>query len=230
MFTQKSDTWLMTPVPDGLTPERAVFVNLLEVAVNCHLDVPIRHGDCVVVYGQGVVGSLIAQMALRSAGRLIVVDPIEVRRTAALAWGAHAAVAPADAPAVIAELSGGRGVDVAIEATGSPAALQAAIVATGQEGTIAVVSFFGLRQVPLILSPEFHYRRHRIISSQVSSLGSGLQPRWVPARRNQVAFDLLKTDWLQTPVTHRLPFARAAEAYEILDKTPQLATGIVLEY
>lgn len=229
-FTVRSDSWLFAPVPDGLAPERAVFVNLLEVALNCHLDIPIRFGDVVVVYGQGVVGSLVAQLARRMAGRLIVVDPIEVRRKFAEGWGADAAVAPGDAPQAIAELSGGRGADISIEATGAPSALQAAIVATGQEGTVAVLSFFGTRQVPLILSPEFHYRRLRMISSQVSSLGSGLQPRWSPARRNAVAFDLLRNDWLQTPVSHELPFSQAPDAYSILDKTPEEAMGIVLKY
>jgi hypothetical protein len=63
---------------------RAVFVNLLEVAVNCHLDVPVRFGDVVVVYGQGVVGSLVAQLARRMAGTVVVVDPIAGRRAAAL--------------------------------------------------------------------------------------------------------------------------------------------------
>lgn len=38
-------------------PERAVFVNLLEVALNCHLDVPVRFGDCAVAYGQGSSGA-----------------------------------------------------------------------------------------------------------------------------------------------------------------------------
>lgn len=229
-FTMRSDTWLMTGVPDGLAPERAVFVNLLEVALTCMLDVPVRHGDCAVVFGQGIVGSLVAQMARRTAGRLIVVDPIAVRRQTALAWGADAAVAPAEAQAAIAELSEGRGADICVEATGSPAALQAAIVAAGQEGTIAVVSFFGTRQVPLLLSPEFHYRRQRIISSQVSSLGSGLQPRWTRERRNAVGFGLLGAAWLQTPISHRLPFERAPEAYRILDETPEDATGILLQY
>lgn len=229
-FTMRSDNWLMAGVPAGLAPERAVFVNLLEVALTCLLDVPVRFGDCVVVFGQGIVGSLAAQLARRAAGRLIVVDPLEVRRKSALAWGADAAVPPAEAAAAIAELSGGRGADICIEATGSPAALQAALVGAGQEATVAVLSFFGMRQVPLLLSPEFHYRRLRMVSTQVSSLGSGLEPRWTKARRNAVGFDLLRTDWLETPVSHELPFDRAAEAYRILDETPQDATGIVLKY
>ena len=203
MFTVRSDSWLVSAVPDGLTAERAVFVNLLEVALNCHLDVPVRFGDVVVVYGQGVVGSLVAQLARRMAGRVIVVDPIAGRGEAALKWGADAAVAPDDAPATIAKLSEGRGADICIEATGAPSALQAAIKAAGQEGTVVVLSFFGTRKVPLILSPEFHYGRLRLISSQVSLLGSGLQPRWTRERRNGAAFDLLRSDWLVTPISHR---------------------------
>jgi 2-desacetyl-2-hydroxyethyl bacteriochlorophyllide A dehydrogenase len=229
-FTVRSDSWLIAPVPDGLSPERAVFVNLLEVALNCHLDVPIRLGDCVVVYGQGVVGSLVGQLARRTAGALVVVDPIAARRKSALAWGADAAVAPVDAADAITKLTGGRGADVCIEATGAPSALQAAVMAAGQEGTIAVLSFFGTREVSLVLSPEFHYRRLRIVSSQVSSLGSGLQPRWSRERRNAVAFDLLRGDWLVTPVSHELPFSRAPEAYSILDTTPHEAMGVVLKY
>lgn len=229
-FTMRSDTWLIAGVPDGLSAERAVFVNLLEVALTCHLDFPIRFGDVVVVFGQGVVGSLVAQLARRAAGRLVVVDPIAVRRESALKWGADAAVAPAGAAAAVTDLSDGRGADVCIEATGAPAALQDAIVAAGQEATVVVLSFFGTRQVPLILSPEFHYGRLRMISSQVSSLGSGLEPRWSRDRRNAVAFDLLRSDWLVTPVSHTLPFDRAPEAYKILDNTPEDAMGIVLKY
>lgn len=229
-FTMRSGGWLLAPVPDGLPPERAVFVNLLEVALNCMLDVPVRFGDAVVVYGQGVVGSFCAQLARRTAGILIVVDPIAARLDSARAWGADAAVTPEEAPQTIAELTGERGVDVAIEVSGSPAALQAALRATGQEGTIAAVSFFGTRLVPLLLSPEFHYRRQRIVSSQVSSVGSGLQPRWSFQRRNAVAFELLRSDWLVTPVSHRIPFERAPEAYRLLDEHPDQAMGILLVY
>jgi 2-desacetyl-2-hydroxyethyl bacteriochlorophyllide A dehydrogenase len=230
LFTVRSEGWLVAPVPEGLEAERAVFVNLLEVALNCHLDIPVRFGDVVVVYGQGVVGSLVAQLARRAAGRVVVVDPIAGRREAALKWGADAALAPNEAASAIAQLSNGRGADICIEATGAPSALQASIMAAGQEGTVAVLSFFGTRKVPLILSPEFHYRRLRIISSQVSSLGSGLQPRWSFERRNAVAFDLLRSNWLVTPISHEMPFSRAPEAYRILDTSPQDAMGIVLKY
>jgi 2-desacetyl-2-hydroxyethyl bacteriochlorophyllide A dehydrogenase len=229
-FTMNSETGLLVKIPDGMPPDRAVFLNLLSVALTTQLDVPVRFGDRVVVYGQGIVGSLAAQLARRTAGKLFVVDPIASRRERALGWGADLALPPEAAHEAILEATAGRGVDIAIEASGTAPALQAAINVTGQEGTIVVVSFFGTKVVPLVLAPEFHYGRQRIISSQVSSLGSGLQPRWTPARRDATSARLLGEDWLETPVTHRLPFSQAPEAYRLLDTQPDQAMSVVLGY
>jgi 2-desacetyl-2-hydroxyethyl bacteriochlorophyllide A dehydrogenase len=230
VFTLPGQGWLLAPVPEGLVPERAVFANLLEVALTSQLDVPTRHGDCVVVFGQGVVGSLCAQLARRTAGRLAVVDPVPARRELALRWGADQAFTPDEAVAGVEAMSEGRGADIAIEATGAPAALQAAIRCTAQEGTIVAVSFFGTRVVPLVLSPEFHFRRQRIVSAQVSNIGSGLQPRWSFTRRTNVAFDLLRQAWLHTPVSHRFPFEQAPAAYQLIDNRPEEVLGVLLTY
>lgn len=221
---------LLFRLPDPIPADRAAFANLLDVALNCSLDVPVRNGDAVVVYGQGIVGSFCAQLARRTAGTLIVVDPIAHRRERAIAWGADAAVDPPDAAEAVMTATEGRGADIAVEASGAPPALQSAIKCVGQEGTIAVVSFFGSRTVPLVLSPEFHYRRQRIVSSQVSSLGSGLQPRWSLQRRLQTAISLLADPRLQSPISHRIPLDQAAEAYRLLDEDRENVDSVLLTY
>jgi threonine dehydrogenase-like Zn-dependent dehydrogenase len=43
-------------------------------------------------------------------------------------------------------------------------------------------------------------------------------------------FDLLAGDVLQTPVSHRLAFADAPEAYRLLDEQPESTMGVVLGY
>jgi 2-desacetyl-2-hydroxyethyl bacteriochlorophyllide A dehydrogenase len=230
LFTMRADPILLFKLPADLQPERAVFANLSDVALNCNLDVPVRHGDCVVVYGQGIVGSLTAQLARRTAGTLIVVDPLAERRELAHSWGADHAVAPDAVEQVVEEATDGRGADICIEATGAPVALQSAIRAAGQEATIAVISFFGGKTVPLVLSPEFHYRRQRIISSQVSTIGSGLQPRWSMVRRMQHVFRLLADPTLQTVVSHTFPFEHAPQAYQLLDQNGAAAMGVLLTY
>jgi threonine dehydrogenase-like Zn-dependent dehydrogenase len=145
-------------------------------------------------------------------------------------WGADLALAPEEAEEAIEAATGGRGVDIAIEASGTAAALQSAIKLTGQEGTIAVLSFFGSRVVPLILAPEFHYRRQRIVSSQVGAVGGEIQARWTYRRRDEAAFHLLRQDWLHTPEACRLPFTESPQAYDLLDSRPDQFMAVILDY
>ena len=58
-FTIANKPFLLYRLPADLPPRRAAFANLLDVALTCMLDVPVRIGDAVVVYGQGVVGQLL---------------------------------------------------------------------------------------------------------------------------------------------------------------------------
>jgi threonine dehydrogenase-like Zn-dependent dehydrogenase len=229
-FVVRNEPFILHRLPHDLAPERAVFANLLDVAYNAHLDVPVRIGETVVVYGQGVIGSFCAQLARRTAGIVVVVDPMEHRRRAALDFGADAAVAPGEVGAVIGELTQGRGADISIEVSGAPEALQEALRTTAQEGTISVVSFFGDREVPLVLSPEFHYRRLRIISSQVRNIAGELQPRWSLARRMQAVFSLLQDPSLVAPISHVIRFDDAPRAYRLIDEQPESTAGVVLTY
>lgn len=230
LFTM-SDGPGLSKVPTSIPLERVVFRNLLEVALTCHLDVPVRHGDCVVVYGQGIVGSFCAQLARRTAGRVIVVDPLESRRELARRWGADIALDPSeDVRGAVRRITDSRGADISIEASGAPQALQSAVMITGKEGTIAVVSFYGEKQVPLILAPEFHYGRQRIVSSMVGSVPAALGARWTRQRRTSVAHRLLEQDWLLTPELVSIPFARAPEAYQLLDGDLRGIGGVLLTY
>jgi 2-desacetyl-2-hydroxyethyl bacteriochlorophyllide A dehydrogenase len=222
---------LLFAVPDTLDDDHAVFANLFGVALTCLLDVPVRIGDCVALSGLGVVGSFAAHFARRTAGRLILVDPLASRRERAAWIGADAVVHPDDAPAAIEEHTQGRGVDIYIEASGAPSALQSAIEGTGKEGTVAVLAYYGgNKPVSLMLAPEFHIRRLRIVSSQNATVGSGLQPRWDTERRMGIVMEQLAAVDTAHLISHRVPFSRAPEAYRLLDEHPDEAFGVVLDY
>ena len=120
--------------------------------------------------------------------------------------------------------------DIAFEASSAPPALQQAINATGQEGTICVISYYGTRPVTLTLAPEFHFRRHRIVSSQVSSMGSGLQPRWDFVRRMDVVLEEIQKLPIKDFVTHRFDLAQAPEAYQFVDTRADETLGVVFRY
>lgn len=218
------------PVRGEATSEQAAFTNLFSVAYNALLDTPVRIGDVVVVSGLGVIGTFLAHLCRESASKLILVDPIPSRRDRAGWIGADAVVSPDDAAAAIDELSAGRGDDLWFEASGSPAALQSAIDNTGQEGTITVLSFYGNKPVTLQLGLQFHFRRQRIVSSQISSIGSGLQPRWDWVRRYEVAQSRLAKFDVEKLVTHRIPFGNAPDAYQLIDQHADETLAVLLDY
>jgi len=220
---------LVRRLPDGTTPEHGVFLANLETAINVVLDAKPRLGEVVAVFGQGVVGLLVTQLLRRSGARVVAVEPSAVRRSFAERCGAEAAVAPGDEQ-VITQLSGGRGADIAIDASGNPAALQRAIDHVAPEGTVVVCSWYGDKPVSLDLGGRFHRGRVRVISSQVGRVDPSLAPRWDRERRLGLAMDLLGELDLAELVTHRFAFARAAEAYSLLDGDPGETVQVVLDY
>lgn len=220
---------LVRRLPDGTTPEQGVFLANLETAINVVLDARPRLGELVAVFGQGVVGLLVTQLLRRSGARVVAVEPSAVRRSFAERCGAEAAVAPGD-ERVIGTLSGGRGADIAIEASGSPAALQRAIDGVAPEGTVVVCSWYGAKPVPLDLGGRFHRGRVRVISSQVGRIDPSLAPRWDRERRLALAMELLGTLTLAELITHRFAFTRAAEAYARLDTDAGTTVQTVLVY
>lgn len=223
---------LVVPLPGGVSPEAGVFFANLETAVNVLLDTPLRFGETVVVFGQGVVGLLITMLLRRSGARqVIAVDPVAARRERALVAGADAALPPSDdlVPQIRA-WTDGRGVDVAIEASGAPAALPQALASVASQGSVVVASWYGTKPVALDLGADFHRRRLRIVSSQVGTIDPALGPRWTFERRRDLVRALLGELPLPGLISHRVAFAAAAGAYQLIDTSPAEVLQVVLEY
>jgi len=219
-------------LPTGLDPLLAVFTANLETAINVLLDTPLRLGETALVFGQGTVGLLIAQLLRRAgAGRVVAVDPLAHRRDLARRLGVDEVLAPADdLPTQIRALTGGRGADVVIEASGAGTALQAAVDAVAEEGTVVVASWYGTKPVTLALGGQFHRGRVRLRSSQVGRLDPALTPRWDHARRLALAVALLPELRLAELISHRIPFGDAPAAYQLVDEHSDETVQVVLTY
>lgn len=222
---------MLVRLPDDLDPLLGVFAANLETALNVVHDTPLSLGETALVLGAGVVGLLVARLLkLAGAGAVLVVDPLERRRKLALAAGADGAFGPEGANGRVMDLTGGRGVDVAVEVSGSGAALQAAIEAVATEGTVVVASWYGTRPIALDLGGRFHRGRVSLRSSQVGRLNPELQPRWDRERRTETVIGLLDRLDLRDLISHCLPFGRAPEAYRLLDQGPEEAVQVVFSY
>jgi 2-desacetyl-2-hydroxyethyl bacteriochlorophyllide A dehydrogenase len=219
-------------LPRGFPVERGVFAANLETAVTVVLDAHPRLEEAVLVVGQGIVGLLITMLLKRTGARpVIAVDLHERRRDAAARAGADHTLGPGDElVSQVRDLTRGRGVDLAIEASGVPAALQSCVDTTAFGATVVVASWYGTREVTLGLGGDFHRRRLRLVSSQVSTLDPTISPRWSRERRTDLVRQLLTELPLEQLVSHRFPFTAAASAYELLATTPEECLQVVLDY
>ena len=219
-------------LPKDLPVDRGVYAANLETAATVVLDAHPRLGEAVLVVGQGIVGLLVTMLLKQAGARpVIAVDLHERRRDEAVRAGADHALSPGDGLVnQVMELTGGRGVDVAIEASGASTALQTCIDAAAFGGSVVVASWYGTREVTLALGGAFHRRRLRLVSSQVSTLDPTLSPRWVRERRTELVRTLLTELPLEDLISHRFPFSAAASAYELLDTKPEECLQVVLDY
>jgi 2-desacetyl-2-hydroxyethyl bacteriochlorophyllide A dehydrogenase len=216
-------------LPPETTPAAGALLPSVETATNILLDAAPRLGERVVVFGAGVIGlcvtRLLAAFPLES---LVVVDPLERRRALAAEFGADRTATPADLPDVADPAVDGA--DLAIELSGQPSALDDAIDVVGYDARIVVGSWYGTKREPIDLGGRFHRDRIDIVSSQVSTITPELRGRWDRDRRMDAALDRLDRIPADELITHRIPFERAPEAYELLDSTADAALQVILEY
>jgi len=103
----------------------------------------VEPGSIVAVIGCGGVGQAVIQGArIAGAARIIAVDPVALKREAALHNGATHVVDPsgdADPVAAVRGLSGGRGADYAFEVIGTAATVRQAVDSTRPGGTAVMV-------------------------------------------------------------------------------------------
>lgn len=225
-----TDPELVFRIPEFDPPELGVLGNNADVALTALLDVPVRLGDVVVVVGLGIIGMFCSVLARRTAGKLVVVDPFEYRREIALRLGADVAVHPDEAIEAVRAASDGRGSDVSIEASGAPSGLQLAIDCSGLEAKVAVVGWYGNKQVPLVLAPQFYSQRLTLVSSSVLYAGQGLQARWDLGRKLQAALELLPSMHPEEMISHRIPFDRAPDAFRLLDEHLDQTLAVIFTY
>ena len=108
-------------LPDEVSFLSASMVEPLSIACHAALRAPITRGGTVLVAGVGTIGMLVVQVVKSmGAGLIIAADIDEKRLNMSLSCGADETVNSAEPGALekILDLTGGRGVDFAFDATG----------------------------------------------------------------------------------------------------------------
>ena len=208
---------------EGIDPILGVFARVGIVALNGILDGQINLGEAVAVFGMGVVGQIVAQLAKLSGARVIVTDPIESRRAMARQLTPGVIVAETDKAAsdAIREVTG-TGADICFEVAGNTAALQEAIRACAYSARVVSVGFYQGGAHNLFLGEEFHHNRISIIASQISGQNPALQHRWDRQRLLRTFMDYVRTEEVNLAplITHTAPFNDAQRMFEMVDQQP----------
>jgi len=137
----------MAIVPESVTSEKAVYcADMMSTGFMAaeHGSVPI--GGTVAVFAQGPVGLMATAGArLRGAGLIVAVEADPKRALLAREYGAHVVVdfRTEDPVERILALTGGVGVDTAIEALGADKSFQQCVAVTKPGGTISNVGYHG---------------------------------------------------------------------------------------
>lgn len=211
-----------------------IFSRIGAIALNTVHDADIHLGETVVVFGLGVPGQLVAQMAKSSGATVIGVDMIPFRRDTALRLGAdHVLDAGAGQIAEqIRDLTDGRGADVAIEISGHYSALQEAIRSVAYSARVIAAGFYQGGGDKLFLGEEFHHNRVSVVGSQIFGVAPALKYRWTDHRESCTVIDLAKRGRLDilSLITREFDIDEAPEAFQVLDSNPADHLQIVLNF
>ncbi len=219
-------------LPPHVDPILGIFSQIGSIAQNGILDAQINLGETVAVFGMGVVGQLVVQLARLSGARVIGVDLFEPRRALAHELGAAEVIDGRGAAEAIKAFTGGRGADICIEASGSTVALNEAVRACAYSAKVVAMGFFQGEARSLTLGEEFHHNRINIVGSQISGVNPTLKYRWDGLRLAQTFMGLVADGRLNLRplITHVAPFAETGNLFAMLDTQPEIAVQAVIDF
>ncbi|MDJ0389318.1 NAD(P)-dependent alcohol dehydrogenase [Roseomonas sp. E05] len=201
----------LAPVPEGLTDEQVLMCpDIMSTGFGGAESGHIRIGDTVAVFAQGPIGLCATGGArLMGATTIIAVDRVPERLEMARRLGAdHVVDFSQENPVeAIRRITGGRGVDVAIEALGTQGTFEAALRVLRPGGTLSSLGVYSSDlRIPLDAFAA-GLGDHRIITT----LCPGGKERM---RRLMEVIAGGRLD-LKPLVTHRFPLDRIEEAYDL---------------
>jgi threonine dehydrogenase-like Zn-dependent dehydrogenase len=207
-------------VPEEMEDEQALFVgDILTTAYYGSAIARIAPDDTVAVVGVGPVGFLAAQAAqVQGADRVLALDMEPERLALVEKFGAVPINVREQHPqSAVFELTGGRGVDVVIEAVGNASAYETATRIVRVGGTVSVVGVYASEQIEIPLGVYW--------SRMLTFEFSGVCPVHAWWKQALQAVQAGTIDPLPI-ISHTMPLAETVHGYELFDA--RQATKVVI--
>lgn len=212
--------WL--PLPDGADYEQSgvalwPFSSSHRVV---HDRLKVRQGDTVLIAGaSGGMGQATTQLAKLAGARVIATTRHAAKATVLRELGVDAAVVTADAERARTEvlaLTGGEGVDHAVDYTGSPDVLRFLGGVMRLGGSLVISSEQGREPMPFLASDMTRLELNLlgIRGARINDMLSVLK--------------LLGAGRIKTRIAARFPLAKVGDAHVLLENAPDLVGRIVV--
>jgi 2-desacetyl-2-hydroxyethyl bacteriochlorophyllide A dehydrogenase len=201
-------------IPAKVPDEVALFAgDVMGTGFHSIAEGGVKPGDSVAVLGLGPVGLCAVQCAIAAgAAPVLAIDTVQARLDTATQFGAVPVHLTEQSPRdVVKELTGGQGVDVAVEAVGHGDALDLAIRIARKTGTVVGIGVYAERT-------EVHMG---LVWVKGLTLKAG--PANVIGHVDRILSMLESGSLDPTPlVTHHMALDDAVEAYALYDRREAL--------
>jgi L-gulonate 5-dehydrogenase len=207
-------------LPDTVTLEQAALVEPYSIATNVLTRMGPLPGDSLLVYGAGVIGLTIVQVA-KAMGieRIIVTDIVEERLENALALGATDIINSRhdNVEERIQELTKGEGVPLIADAACIPSLLPEILRIACPAGRIGLLGF---NSVPSALA------QIEVIKKELTIVGSRLNNRRFPQVLEMIASGRLDP---LAMISHRISLNEISEGIQLMENHPELTRKVLVE-
>jgi threonine dehydrogenase-like Zn-dependent dehydrogenase len=216
----------LLPLPqrcrDGslLRDEEVLFLgDIFSTAYTTAASAELRPAEVAAVIGCGPVGLLtIVAARMLGAGAVVAVEAVDYRRDMAQTLGAIAFADAGSARRALLELSSGRGADAALEAVGSPAALDLAIELVRPGGVVAIAGYH--------TEPTYAFPIHQAYGKNLTLKIGRCSAR---ARMSELLPQVLdRRVSLTGVVSHVLPLEQGVRGYQLFSERREGAIKVLL--
>lgn len=218
----------LCPIPDNVSYDHAALVEPISVGTHAVNRADPQPGQSTTLFGCGPIGlGIIMTLKERGIDDVVVFDLSPLRRQRALDLGVRAAFDPREnAPEeVLGELRGYGPIwgvphpktDIYIEASGAPGLIPDIARFCNKGSRIVTLA---IHRQPLTLDGT------KIMSKEISLIGSQGYPTEFPEVMQKIARGGIDPEKM---ISHRFPFDRFEEAFEVADDASQ-AAKVVLQF
>lgn len=212
-------------IPKGLTDEEVLLLaDVGSTGLSASESAGVKLGDSVAVFAAGPIGlAAMAGAKLRGAGMIIAIDANQERLECSLRLGATHLINIQEQDPLnrIAQLTGGRGVDVAIEALGTQETFENALRSLRAGGTLSSLGVYAGK----LAIPEDAFAAGIGDLKIVTTLCPGGKERM---RRLMELVEHQRLDLLPL-ITHRFKFDRIMDAYALFASHRDGVVKVVIE-